>query len=67
MKLGFLTVLTLIFITLKLTSVISWSWWFVLLPFYVILLLGTVVGCWLVAIGIECLIPKQENLEKKDK
>lgn len=29
---GFAEVLTLIFITLKLTDVISWSWWLVLLP-----------------------------------
>lgn len=29
-----LGVLGLIFITLKLTGVISWSWWLVLLPFY---------------------------------
>jgi len=29
---GFLSVLTLIFITLKLTEFIDWSWWFVLAP-----------------------------------
>ena len=34
MKLGFLSILTLIFITLKLTNVITWSWWLVLLPMY---------------------------------
>lgn len=34
MKLGFLPLLALIFITLKLTSVIAWSWWLVLLPLY---------------------------------
>jgi len=27
-----LSALTLIFITLKLTSVITWSWWLVLMP-----------------------------------
>ena len=35
MKIGFLGVLALIFITLKLTGVIAWSWWLVLLPLYV--------------------------------
>lgn len=30
----FLSILGLIFITLKLTSVINWSWWLVLLPLY---------------------------------
>lgn len=30
----FLGVLALILITLKLTSVIAWSWWLVLLPLY---------------------------------
>lgn len=34
MKLTFLGILALIFITLKLTSVITWSWWLVLLPLY---------------------------------
>lgn len=29
---GFLPLLTLIFITLKLTGYITWSWWLVLLP-----------------------------------
>lgn len=31
---GFLPVLTLIFITLKLMGYINWSWWLVLLPLY---------------------------------
>lgn len=33
-SLGFCGVLSLIFITLKLTHVIDWSWWLVLLPLY---------------------------------
>lgn len=41
---NFLSVLTLIFIVLKLVHVISWSWWWVLspvwLPLAVFLLLG---------------------------
>ncbi|QXO10406.1 hypothetical protein [Escherichia phage vB_EcoP_ZX6] len=34
MKMGICSVLGLIFVTLKLTGVIAWSWWWVLLPFY---------------------------------
>ena len=38
-SLGFLDVLTLIFITLKLTDVINWSWWAVLSPIWIQLVL----------------------------
>lgn len=31
---GFLGLLGILFIALKLTGVIDWSWWFVLLPIY---------------------------------
>ncbi|MEG0898474.1 MAG: transmembrane Fragile-X-F protein [Oscillospiraceae bacterium] len=31
-EIGFLNVLTLIFVVLKLVEVINWSWWLVLLP-----------------------------------
>ena len=36
MRIGFLGSLTLIFITLKLLSIITWSWWVVLLPIYIV-------------------------------
>lgn len=32
---GFLGLLTLIFITLKLTGYITWSWWWVLAPMWI--------------------------------
>lgn len=35
MKVGFLGMLALLFITLKLTGYITWSWWLVLLPIYI--------------------------------
>lgn len=35
MKLEFSTVLTLIFITLKLMGYITWSWWWVLSPLWI--------------------------------
>lgn len=33
-SIGFFGLLTLIFVTLKLCQVITWSWWLVLLPLY---------------------------------
>lgn len=41
--LGFIEVLTLIFIVLKLTHVINWSWWWVLSPIWISLLFVLVV------------------------
>jgi len=34
MKLGLLPILGIVFVVLKLTAVIDWSWWLVLMPFY---------------------------------
>lgn len=34
MNVGFTGILALIFITLKLTNFIDWSWWLVLLPIW---------------------------------
>lgn len=46
---GFLEVLTLTFIVLKLCGVIAWSWWLVLSPFIasvaVYVIFGVVVLC----------------------
>jgi len=49
----FLAILGLIFITLKLTGYIAWSWWWVLAPLWVgPLILLIVLGC----IGVFLLI-----------
>lgn len=37
--LGFLEVLTIVFIVLKLTNVITWSWWWVLSPIWILLII----------------------------
>lgn len=51
MKVGFLGLLQLIFIVLKLCSVINWSWWCVLIPTFVSITLSIIV----IIIGIkEC-------------
>jgi hypothetical protein len=42
-SMSFLGLLTLLFIALKLTGVINWSWWLVWLPLY---------GPWLFVLGI---------------
>lgn len=34
-EIGFLGLLTIVFITLKLTGYIAWSWWYVLSPFWI--------------------------------
>ncbi len=49
--LGFASILTLIFITLKLTGHIEWSWWWVLAPTWIpiaIVLLVLLVVCFIV-------------------
>lgn len=40
MKLTFPSILTLIFITLKLTNYIDWSWWWILAPSWIGLVIG---------------------------
>ena len=51
MKVGFFGLLGLLFIGLKVSNVIAWSWWLVLLPFYgglvivlVLLLIAILLG-----------------------
>lgn len=40
---GFVGLLTIVFITLKLTRVIAWSWWWVLSPFWIsVALIGVI-------------------------
>ena len=41
---NFTSVLTLIFITLKLTDYIDWSWWLVLSPMYITIILAFMIG-----------------------
>lgn len=48
---GFLGALTLLFIVLKLTGYIDWSWWWVLSPFWIPLALVVIVAVWLISIS----------------
>lgn len=49
---GFIGVLTIVFVTLKLTDYIDWSWWWVLAPIWIVPALGLVVLVALSALSI---------------
>lgn len=44
MKIGFCSLLFLLFLTLKLTSVIAWSWWWVAAPLWIPPVLVIIIG-----------------------
>ena len=46
---GFTGLLTIVFIVLKLTKVINWSWWWVLSPMWISFIIGVVVIAIIVA------------------
>ena len=61
-----LSILGIIFITLKLCNVITWSWWLVLLPFYA----GLAILAVILLIAFICVISivlhkKEKDSEKK--
>ena len=41
---GFVGLLTIVFITLKLTHVIAWSWWWVLSPLWISVAVVALIG-----------------------
>lgn len=49
---GFTGLLTIVFIILKLTGVIAWSWWWVLSPIWISLLIAVVFVVGFVLLGI---------------
>ena len=50
---GFFGLLTIVFIVLKLTKVINWSWWWVLSPIWLTLVVSVLlVVCYLI---LKCL------------
>ena len=58
---SFLHVMTFIFVILKLTGVVSWSWWLVLLPSLINfgLILGMILG-----VGAVALVMFSKNKDK---
>lgn len=54
---GFLTLLGLLFVGLKLAGFITWSWWWVLLPFWLpVALVFALVALAAVAFGLYLLV-----------
>lgn len=51
MRIDFLGALGLIFIVLKLTETVTWSWWIVLAPLYVPFIIALVLVLFLAAMG----------------
>jgi len=42
-SIGFPTLLFLVFLILKLTNVITWSWWWVFSPIWISFILGVII------------------------
>lgn len=54
---GFAGLLTIVFIVLKLTGVITWSWWWVLSPIWISAIIAIVV--FVIALGFIIYLDKQ--------
>jgi hypothetical protein len=52
MKIGFIGALAILFIALKLTGVIAWSWLWVLAPIWISLVIAVVVIVGFILIGL---------------
>lgn len=50
---GFVGLLTIVFIVLKLTGVVAWSWWWVFSPVWIAMLLALVILGILLAIAVK--------------
>lgn len=59
---GFVGLLTVAFIVLKLTRVINWSWWWVLAPIWISMILGVVI--FLITFGIYLAYQAREDRKK---
>lgn len=53
---GFLGLLTIVFITLKLLGIIKWSWWLVLLPAFIPTIVFLILGLSVITIYIIKLV-----------
>lgn len=49
---GFVGLLTIVFITLKLTNTIAWSWWWVLSPLWISPLIVLAIFAVIVLVGL---------------
>lgn len=68
---GFTSLLTIVFIVLKLTNVINWSWWWVLSPIWIDIVLAIIIIVGLVIYEVIMEKKAQNRLyfgeRKKDK
>lgn len=66
---GFAGLLTVLFIGLKLTEVIAWSWWWVLSPMWISLILAAVIllVAFFIAAFASCVVMKdrESHFERK--
>lgn len=68
---GFLGLLSIIFIVLKLVGVISWSWWWVLSPILVqvgflgVMLIGILIGLLVIKMQERKISKKTKEIEDK--
>ena len=69
---GHLKMLGLLFITLKLTGTIDWSWWFVVLP-YILSIVVSAISSWAIILSfalmakVNVLVKRSGTDEKKDR
>ena len=66
MQIGFMGALALLFIALKLTGVIAWSWWWVTLPLWggLALILSVFVLIPAIALGVAFMLDVLASLTK---
>jgi uncharacterized protein HemY len=63
---GPLSLLGVVFVTLKLTDVIDWSWWWVLLPFYIgWLIILAILVVWGLLAGIVALMDNHDRKKRR--
>jgi hypothetical protein len=58
MRIGFLPLLAVTFIVLRLCEVITWSWWWVLAPIWIPLLITALAS---MVFGVICFAVEQEK------
>lgn len=56
---GFVGLLTILFIALKLTGYITWSWWWVLSPLWISAIASVVIA--LAVVGVAALVAWRET------
>jgi hypothetical protein len=61
---SWLGLLGIVFVTLKLTGVIDWSWWWVTLPFWFGLALAAIIGA-ILFIGFVIVASADTNNKRK--